>query len=41
MNQSLLQSISHVSVDPNLVAGNVTQDKYGTITSTSVSAKNQ
>lgn len=41
MNQGYSQSIFHVSVDANLMAGNVTQDKYGTMISASVHVKKQ
>ena len=43
MNQGHSRNISHVIVDVDLMVGNVTGDKEGTIamTSVSASAKNQ
>ena len=39
MNQRHSQNTSHVSVDVNLMVGNVTRDKNGALASVSVSVK--
>lgn len=41
MNQRHSQNSSHESIDVNLVAGNQTQNKNGTMITVSVSIKNQ
>ena len=41
MNQRHRQNISHVSVDVNVIVGNVTGDKNGTMINANVNVKNQ
>ena len=41
MNQAHSEDISHVSLDMNLIVGNVTQGKNGTMISVAVIMKNQ